>query len=220
MLRLSAGGTSVREIAVMLGIARSTVQDNLDRAKAAGLIWPLPGELTDDALAHRLFSRAGLKQGQRRREEPSWAELSIEIKKPGVTLLILWEEYRSVHPDGYGYSRFYELFCGFEQRLSPTMCQEHAAGDKVFVDYSGKKVPIVDRKTGEVREAELFFGVLGASSYTFAEATWTQTLPDWIGSHGRMFAFFGGVPRLIVCDFVPGNKIELLCPTPLCGERS
>ncbi|OMQ41718.1 IS21 family transposase [Ensifer sp. 1H6] len=200
MLRLSAGGTSVREIAVALGIARSTVQDNLDRAKAAGLNWPLPGELTDDALEHRLFIRAGVKQGQRRRHEPNWAELSIELKKPGVTLLILWEEYRSVHPDGYGYSRFCELFRGFEQRLSPTMRQEHAAGDKVFVDYSGKKVPIVDRKTGEIREAELFLGVLGASSYTFAEATWTQTLPDWIGSHVRMFAFFSGVPRLIVPD--------------------
>ncbi|WP_457580273.1 hypothetical protein [Ensifer canadensis] len=102
--------------------------------------------------------------------------------------------------DGYGYSRFCELFRGFEQRLSPTMRQEHAAGDKVFVDYSCKKMPIVDRKAGENREAELFLGVLGASSYTFAEATWTQTLPDWIGSHVRMFAFFGGVPRLIVPD--------------------
>lgn len=200
MLRLSAGGTSVREIAVVLGIARSTVQDNLDRAKAAGLSWPLPGELTDDALEHRLFIRAGVKQGQRRRHEPNWAELAIELKKPGVTLLILWEEYRGAHPDGYGYSRFCELFRGFEQRLSPTMRQEHAAGDKVFVDYSGKRVPIVDRKTGEIREAELFLGVLGASSYTFAEATWTQTLPDWVGSHVRMFAFFGGVPRLVVPD--------------------
>ena len=200
MLRLAGSGTSSREIAVVLGVARSTVQDNLKRAALAGLAWPLPGELTDDALEHRLFARAGVKQGQRRRQEPEWAELSIELKKPGVTLLILWEEYRSVHPDGYGYSRFCELFRGFEQRLSPTMRQEHAAGDKVFVDYSGKKVPIVDRKTGEVREAELFVGVLGASSYTFAEATWTQTLPDWIGSHVRMFAFFGGVPRLIVPD--------------------
>ncbi|EKD7602480.1 hypothetical protein OSF41_003028 [Listeria monocytogenes] len=183
MLRLAGSGTSSREIAVVLGVARSTVQDNLKRAALAGLTWPLPGELTDDALEHRLFARAGVKQGQRRRKEPDWAELSIELKKPGVTLLILWEEYRSDHPDGYGYSRFCELFRGFEQRLSPTMRQEHAAGDKVFVDYSGKKVPIVDRKTGEVREAELFVGVLGASSYTFAEATWTQTLPDWIGSH-------------------------------------
>jgi len=167
MLRLAGSGTSSREIAVVLGVARSTVQDNLKRAAQVGLTWPLPGELTDDALEHRLFARAGVKQGQRRRKEPDWAELSIELKKPGVTLLILWEEYRSVHPDGYGYSRFCELFRGFEQRLSPTMRQEHAAGDKVFVDYSGKKVPIVDRKTGEVREAELFVGVLGASSYTF-----------------------------------------------------
>ena len=200
MLRLAGSGTSSREIAVVLGVARSTVQDNLKRAALAGLTWPLPGELTDDALEHRLFARAGVKQGQRRRKEPDWAELSIELRKPGVTLLILWEEYRSDHPDGYGYSRFCELFRGFEQRLSPTMRQEHAAGDKVFVDYSGKKVPIVDRKTGEIREAELFVGVLGASSYTFAEATWTQTLPDWIGSHVRMFAFFGGVSRLVVPD--------------------
>lgn len=97
-------------------------------------------------------------------------------------------------------SRFCELFRSFEQRLSPMMRQEHAAGDKVFVDYSGKKIPIVDRKTGEIREAEIFVAVLGASSFTFAEATWTQTLPDWIGSHVRMFRFFGGVPRLIVPD--------------------
>jgi transposase len=200
MLRLTADGVSVRDIAVMLGIARSTVQDNLDRAKAAGLTWPLPGDLTDDVLESKLFARAGTKQGTRRRVEPDWAAFAIELKKPGVTLLILWEEYRAAHPDGYGYSRFCDLFRGFEQRLAPTMRQEHVAGDKVFVDYSGRRVPIVDRKTGEVREAELFIGVLGASSYTFAEATWTQTLPDWIGSHVRMFSFFGGVPRLIVPD--------------------
>jgi transposase len=106
MLRLAGSGISSREIAVMLGVARSTVQDNPKRAALAGLTWPLPGELTDDALEHRLFARAGVKQGQRRRQEPVWAELSIELRKPGVTLLILWEEYRSVHPDGYGYSRY------------------------------------------------------------------------------------------------------------------
>src|SRR5690606_1548709 len=103
---------------------------------------------------HTRFSRdwsSDVCSSDLRRQEPEWAELSIELKKPGVTLLILWEEYRSVHPDGYGYSRFCELFRGFEQRLSPTMRQEHAAGDKVFVDYSRKKVPIVDRKTGEAR---------------------------------------------------------------------
>ncbi|SJM30248.1 hypothetical protein BQ8482_130147 [Mesorhizobium delmotii] len=200
MLRLAGSGTSSREIAVVLGIARSTVQDNLRRAAAIGLSWPLPGELTDDALENKLFARNGVKQGTRRRTEPNWADLAVELKKPGVTLLILWEEYRGSHPDGYGYSRFCELLRGFKQRLSPTMRQEHAAGDKVFVDYSGKKIPIVDRKTGEIREAEIFVAVLGASSYTFAEATWTQTLPDWIGSHVRMFRFFHGVPRLVIPD--------------------
>ncbi|MBB4383704.1 IS21 family transposase, partial [Bradyrhizobium sp. SBR1B] len=200
MLRLAGGGSSAREIAVILGIARSTVQDNLKRAAAAGLSWPLPGDLTDDALQRRLFARAGVKQGARRRPEPNWADLAVELKKPGVTLLILWEEYRAVHPDGYGYSRFCELFRNFEQRLSPTMRQEHAAGDKVFVDYSGKKIAIVDRRTGEIRQAELFIGALGASGLAYAEASWTQTLPDWIGAHVRMFRLFGGVPRLIVPD--------------------
>ena len=200
MLRLARDGASAREIAVMLGVARSTIQDNLRRAASAGLSWPLPGEMTDDAIEGKLFDRAGVKQGMRRRPEPSWADLVVEMKKPGVTLQILWEEYRAVYPDGYGYSRFCELFRGFEQRLSPTMRQEHVAGDKVFVDYSGKKIAIVDRRTGEIREAELFVAVLGASNFTYAEATWTQTLPDWIGAHVRMFRFFDGVPRLIVPD--------------------
>lgn len=200
LLRLARDGASAREIAETLGVARSTIQDNLKRAAAAGLSWPLPGELSDDALEGKLFGRAGVKQGVRRRPEPNWADLVIELKKPGVTLQILWEEYRAIHPGGYGYSRFCELYRGFEQRLSPTMRQEHVAGDKVFVDYSGKKVGIVDPRSGEIREAEIFVAVLGASSFTYAEASWTQTLPDWIGAHVRMFRFFDGVPRLIVPD--------------------
>ncbi len=114
--------------------------------------------------------------------------------------MVLWEEYRDAHPDGYGYSRFCDLYREFERRLSPTMRQDHPAGDKVFVDYSGKKLSIVDRTTGVVREAEIFVAVLGASNYTYAEATWTQTLPDWIEAHVRMFRFLGGVPRLVVPD--------------------
>lgn len=200
MLRLAGDGTSSRDIALTLGVARSTVQDNLKRAAAAKLSWPLPGELTDDAIENRLFARSGVKQGVRRRPEPNWADLTVELRKPGVTLLILWEEYRAVHPGGYGYSRFCDLFRSFERRLTPTMRQEHVAGDKVFVDYSGKKIAIVDPLTGEIREAEIFVAVLGASGFTYAEATWTQTLPDWIGAHVRMFRFFGGVPRLIVPD--------------------
>jgi transposase len=122
------------------------------------------------------------------------------MERPGVNLLVLWEEYRALHPQGYAYSRFCQLFREFERRLSPTMRQQHVAGQKGFVDYSGKRVPIVDPLTGEVRTAEIFVAVLGASNLTYAEATWTQTLPDWIGSHVRLFRFWGAAPRLLVPD--------------------
>ena len=200
MLRLAREGLSARAIGRMLGVARSTVQDNLKRAEAAGLAWPLGAEITDAILEQRLFTRAGVRPGVRRRVEPDWSSLVREANRPGVNLMVLWEEYREVYPDGYGYSRFCDLFREFERRLSPVMRQHHAAGDKLFVDYSGKKVPIVDPDTGVVREAEIFVAVLGASSLTYAEATWSQALPDWIGAHVRLFRFLGGVPRLIVPD--------------------
>ena len=200
MLRLHHDGVSARAIGRTLGVARSTIQDNLQRAQASGIAWPLPPELTDAVLEQRLFARPGMMTGLRRRSEPDWGMLARELKRPGVNLTVLWEEYRQVQPDGYGYSRFCDLFREFERRLSPVMRQEHVAGDKVFVDYSGKRIDIVDPSTGIVIETELFVGVLGASSYTYAEATFTQTLPDWIGSHVQMFGFFGGVPRLTVPD--------------------
>jgi transposase len=200
VLRLNANGMSAREIGRTVGVARSTVQDALRRAQAKGLTWPLPEALTDAVLEERLFARAGAPHGQRRRAEPDWAHLARELKRPGVTLMILWEEYRASHPDGYGYSRFCDLFREFERRLSPVMRQNHGAGEKVFVDYSGKRLAVTDPLTGDVRLAEIFVGVLGASSFTFAEATWTQQLPDFIGSHVRMFKVFGGTPRLVVPD--------------------
>ncbi len=200
MLRLARDGVSSREIGRTLGIASSTVQDNLARASAAGLTWPLGPEVTDAVLEQRLFARTGVKQGMRRLPEPDWPSIVREMRRPGVNLTVLWEEYRETHPEGYGYSRFCDLYREFERRLTPVMRQHHAAGDKVFVDYSGKKVGIVDPATGIVREAEIFVAVLGASSLTYAEATWTQTLPDWIGAHVRLFRFLGGVPRLVVPD--------------------
>ena len=200
LLRLHHGGVSAREIGRRLGVARSTVQDNLKRAAAAGLAWPLADDVTDDALELRLFGRAGVETGQRRRIEPDWAALARELKRPGVTMMILWEEYREINQEGYGYSRFCDLLRGFERRLSPVMRQHHVAGEKAFVDYSGKRIAIVDPTTGEIHEAEIFVGVLGASNLTYAEATWTQQLPDWTGAHVRMFRFFGGVPKLLVPD--------------------
>ncbi len=112
----------------------------------------------------RLYGRAGLAPGQRRRVEPDWAELARELKRPGVTMTILWEEYREVHPDGCGHSRFCDLLRGFERRLTPVMRQHHVAGEKAFVDYTGKRIGIADPTTGEIREAEIFAGVLGASN--------------------------------------------------------
>jgi transposase len=201
LLRLHYGAqASARAIARELGVGRSTVQEYLARAAAAGLNWPLPDELTDAVLEERLFATGGPKPGSRRRVEPDWAALVREMKRPSVTLWILWEEYGAAHPGGYSYSRFCELYRAFERRLSPTMRQHHVAGDKVFVDYSGKTIAIVDKLTGEIHSAQIFVGVLGASNYTYSEASWTQTLPDWISAHVRMFGFFQGSPRLVVPD--------------------
>jgi transposase len=191
---------SARVIAREVGVGRSTVQDYLSRAMRAGLTWPLAAGLTDEALDQLLFPAPSCKAGARRYPEPDWAVLVREMKRPGVSLSILFEEYEAVHPVGYGYSRFCELYRAFERRLSPTMRQTHVAGHKAFVDYSGKKVPILDALTGDVRMAEIFVAVLGASNLTYAEATWTQTLPDWIGAHVRLFRFYGGAPRLLVPD--------------------
>ena len=202
IMRLHHEGLSTREITRAVGLARSTVQDALKRAVAAKLSWPLPDDLTDEVLEARLFARAGggFGAGVRKRPEPDWGALVRELRRPAVTMVILWDEYRQTWPDGYGYSRFCELLRAFQQRLSPVMRQHHVAGDKVFVDYSGKRLEIIDATTGLVRMAEIFVAVLGASNYTFAEVTWSQTLPDWIGSHVRLFGHLGGVTRLVVPD--------------------
>ena len=193
-------GASDRTIGRSLGIARSTVALTLDRVATAGLAWPLPEMLSDRVLEAMLYAGAGTKQGMRRKAEPDWAHVHRELRRPGVTLMLLWEEYRAREPGGYGYSRWCDLYRTWEGRLSPTMRQAHPAGERLFVDYAGQTVEVVDGRTGEVRQAQVFVAAMGASSYTYAEATWTQTLPDWIGSHTRALAFFGGVPAQLVPD--------------------
>jgi transposase len=200
LIRLDHEGVGAREIGRRLGIARNTVQDNLHCVRLAGLTWPLPPALTDEVLEQKLFQRPGVKAGVRQHTEPDWGYLAREMKRAGVNLTLLWEEYRQRDPGGYSYSRFCDLFRQFERRLSPVMRQHHVAGDKLFVDYSGKKLQIINPATGAVHGAELFVAVLGTSNYTYAEATWTQSLPDWIGAHIRMFRFYAGVPRLLVPD--------------------
>ena len=201
VLRLRTAGISGNEIARRLNLAPSTVRLTLQRLATAGLDWPLPPELTDAALEARLFSAAGSKQGHRRHSEPDWAEVHRELKRKHVTLQILWDEYIERCPDGYRYSRFCDLYRIWASRLSVTMRQTHAGGDKLFVDYAGDTVPvIIDRLNGKTRPAQIFVAVLGASNFTYAEASWTQGLGDWIAAHTRAFAAIGGVPRLLVPD--------------------
>ena len=201
VLRLTASGLSSRKVAASLSIGGTTVIDCLQRARAAGVSWPLPEGITDEILEARLYPAAtAIAAMSARRPQPDWAAVHRELRRPGVTLQLLWEEHRSAHADGYGYSRFCELYRAWEARLSPTMRQTHVAGERMFVDYAGATLVVIDASTGEARTTQLFVAVLGASNYTYAEASWTQGLSDWIGSHTRSFAFFGGVPAMVVSD--------------------
>lgn len=191
-------GLSQRSIAASCGIASGTVSEYLGRWKSSGLGWPLAVDLDDSALEARLFP---VMAPGRERVAPDLAHLHGELKRPGVTLYLLWEEYRQAHgADGYGYSQFCEIYRRWRKKLRPSMRQVHRAGEKTFVDFSGKRPHIVDGKTGEVVPVELFVGVLGASGYTYAEATATQQLSDWAGAHVRMVEYFGGSSAVWVPD--------------------
>jgi transposase len=177
---------------------KTTVHSYLERAKHASITWPDIASLDDDAIDRLLFPHE--ESPDVRRPQPNWVYIHTELRRKHVTLQLLWEEYRQAHPDGYSYSRFCNLYRQFTGTVDVSMRQTHIAGDQVFVDYSGDGVEVIDRQTGEVRTAEVFVGVLGASNYAYADATWSQKLPDWIESHVRMLHFFGGAPAAIVPD--------------------
>ncbi len=198
VLRLRALGHTDRAIARSLDIGHSTVRRYRERAEEAGLSWPLPAELSESELEARFFPRP--QPAEHARPLPEWKEVQHELRRSGVTLQLLWVEYKEANPDGYQYSQFCERYRQWKGTLDVVLRQEHRAGEKAFVDYAGDTVEIVERTSGEVREAQIFVGVLGASNYTYAEATWTQTLPDWTASHVRMFDYFMGVPAALVSD--------------------
>ena len=190
---------SRRRIAESCSIARSTVGDYLMRAQAAGLSWPLPAEMDEERLEALLFpERSGRPKCNR--PLPDWKSIHEELRKKSMTLMQLWVEYKAKHPGGYQYSQFCRWYREWRQRVDPCLRQSYKAGERLFVDYCCQTVPVVNRKTGERREAQIFTAVWGASNYTYAEATWTQQLSDWIGSHVRALEFFGGCPELIVPD--------------------
>jgi transposase len=192
-------GLSNRAIARSCSLSHSTIAEYLRRAQAAGLSWPLPPDLGEDTLFERLFPQAA-PSSSRVIPCPDWSVLHTELRKKGVTLRLLWVEYREAHPDGYGYSQFCALYREWAKHLKPSMRLTHKAGEKIFVDYAGQTVPVVDPRTGEVHPAQIFVGVLGASNYTYAEAHESQDLVNWIGAHVRMFSFLGGVPEIVVPD--------------------
>jgi transposase len=189
---------SYRDIARSLNIGATTVATNLARAKAAGVGWPLPEGMSEEDLYSKLFLPTNTPNKQK--PLPDWEWVYQELRKKGVTLQLLWREYRDIHPTGLSYTRFCDRYRAYTKATTPIMRQIHKGGEKTFVDYAGMTVPWIDLSTGEIHEAQIFVGSLGASQFTFVEATATQSLPDWIQSHIRMWEYFGGVSQVVVPD--------------------
>jgi transposase len=201
VLRLQSLGLSQHQIARSCSISQSTVHEYLVAAQAAGVKWPLPENWGDQQVEQTLFPQRPDPAVWRKHPEPDWTQIHRELQTHrDLTLQLVWQEGRENDPDGYGYSRFCDLYRRWLSKLDLVLRQEHRAGEKTFVDYAGATIPIHDPKTGEIESAAVFVAVLGASSYTFAEATSGQDLRNWTGSHMRAFEFFGGVTEVVVPD--------------------
>jgi transposase len=190
---------SVRQIAKSCNIARSTVKDYLERAQLVGLTWPLPEDLDDAAVEHMLFPPVANIEADKR-EMPPMDYIHRELSRKGVTLQLLWFEYKRANSDGYQYSQFCWHYHQWRGKLDVCLRQTYHAGEKLFVDYAGQTIPVTDSFSGKTREAYLFVATLGASNYTFAWASFSQDLPSWINAHVRALVFFGAVPEIIIPD--------------------
>lgn len=201
VLRLSySAGLSQRAIAQSLNLGLGTVSIYLARARDAGVSWPLPANLDEAALGRLLFPTQPL-EGQRRFTDADYPAVHAELKRKGVTKLLLWQEYRQQHPAaGYSYAQFCHRYRDWLGRQQRSMRQHHRGGEKLFIDYCGPTMPVVNADTGETRAAAIFVAVWGASNYTFACASWSQNAEDWINAHVKAFEFFGGVPEVLVPD--------------------
>jgi transposase len=201
VLRLAGLGLSQRQIALSCQVGQATVSDYLSLAAQAGLKWQDVADWDEDRLRAALLPSPSPSSSWRKAGDPDFVDIRRQLQThKHLTLQLLWQEYREQHPDGYGYSRYCGLYRHWLKRQDVVLRHEHRAGEKLFVDYAGDTVPIHDAASGEVRDAAVFVAVLGASNYSFAEATWSQGLADWIGSHLRAFEFFAGVPEIVVPD--------------------
>ena len=191
-------GRSKREIPRLINVSPTTVSDYVARAKLAGLSSPLPPGCDDAVLERLLFPPSEPSSVQR--PAPTWPNVHNELRRKGVTLELLWQEYKAEQPGGFQYRAFCEHYRRWRQQLTPSMRQTHTPVERLFIDYAGQTVGVTDGSTGEIRTAQVFVAVLGASNYTYIEATWSQQLPDWIGSHVRALSFFGGCTEVWVPD--------------------
>jgi hypothetical protein len=207
---------SHRAVAQSLGIGLGTISSVVTRAQGAGLDWRQVQPLSDAVLEGRLYGRPEVV-GQRQRPAPDCAWIHAKRRRPGVTLALLHLEYLEQHPDGYRSTRFCDLYRTWLARRLLSMRQVHRAGEKCFVDSAGQKPRLIDPTSGEVIAVELFVAALGASNYTYAEATRTQQVPDWIASHVRAFAFFGGVTAAVVCDQLKSGVVRPAATNRACS---
>lgn len=199
-LRLEAG-LSYRQISASTKTSIGAIQKLLSRAETLGLSWPLPPQMDDTQLARLFYPNARSTRAGRDLQEPDWPAIHRQLQGKGMTKQLLWQEYTEQYPNRcYSYSQFCERYQRWRGTLKRSMRQIHKAGEKLFIDYSGMTVPIICPTTGEISRAEIFVAVLGASGYTYAEATASQSLPDWLASHVRAFEYFGGVPEMVIPD--------------------
>ena len=201
VLRLSySAGLSIRKISASTKISVGSIQNILKLAAQLNITWPLPEDWDDQTLVLKFYPRSDA-QPSAKFQEPVWTDVHMELKKKGLIKQLLWEEYTQQYPNRcYSYSQFCARYADWRKKQKRSMRQVHRAGEKLFIDYAGPTMPVVCATTGEIRTAQIFVAVLGASNYTFAEATWSQSLPDWLGSHVRAFEFFGGTPVMLVPD--------------------
>ena len=201
VLRLHSRGMSQHEIGRSCSISQSTVHEYISAALASGLKWPVAETWDDRQIREALFPQHPEPNARRRHAEPDWTRIHRELQAhKNLTLQLIWQEEREADPEGYGYSRFCDLYRRWQKKLDLVLRQDHRAGEKLFVDYAGDTIPIHNPVNGEIRQAAIFVAVLGASSYAFAEATSGQDLPNWIGSHIRAFEYFGGTTLIVVPD--------------------
>lgn len=201
VLRLHSLGLSQRQIAASCAVGQATVSDYLKAAAASGLKWSEIAEWSDDRVMQAITPVREKADHRSQSPEPDYAALQHELQtNKHVTLQLLWEEYRENNPEGYRYSRFCDLYRRWLRRQEVVLRQEHRAGERLFVDYAGDTIAIHSAIGGDPTSAAIFVAVLGASNFTYSEATATQGLADWIGAHMRAFAFLGGVPEIIVPD--------------------